>query len=56
MFPATEAQQKPWLDLLFPVRPQSWDDPTIQGVLLPEAAGKRFGNIFENYLNPLRVP
>jgi hypothetical protein len=55
VFPSTEVELIPWLELLFPVRPPSWDPLMINSLLLPETAGKRFGNIFENHLNPLRV-
>jgi len=55
VFPSTEVELIPWLELLFPVRPPSWDPLMINSLLLPETAGKRFGNIFENQLNPLRV-
>jgi len=55
VFPSTEAEIKPWLDLLFPIRPPSWDPLMINSLLVPETAGRRFGNIFENHLNLLRV-
>jgi len=55
VFPQTEAELKPWLELLFLVRPPVWDDLFISGVLFPETAGRKFGYIIEKHLNPLRV-
>jgi hypothetical protein len=54
IFPSCREELKSWLDALFTVRPPVWDDMLLDGTLLAEVVGKKFGNIFERYFIPVR--
>lgn len=43
----------PWLNAIFPVR-RTWDDLTVASILIRDALGKRFGQLVDADLNPLR--
>ncbi len=55
VFPNDAESLRAWLDTIFALRPPTWDDMTVDSLLLPEIAGRRFGAIFESFLQPLRV-
>jgi SEC-C motif len=55
VFPKDTEGLRAWLDTIFAIRPPTWDDMTVDSLLLPEIVGKRFGAIFESFLQPLRV-
>lgn len=42
-----------WLNAIFHPR-RNWDEMTIAMIFIPEALGKRFGNLFTSNLEPLR--
>jgi hypothetical protein len=51
--PATPDSFATWLNAIFQIRPQ-WDAMAFEMIFRPEAIGKPFDEIFEQYLNPLR--
>lgn len=54
-FPSSKDELFSWLNSLYLVRPQVWDDLTIESLLLPELVGKRFNRIIKSQLNPIRL-
>ncbi len=44
----------PWLNAIFPVR-QPWDPMALESIFRPEVLGKKFGDVIDHILNPLRV-
>jgi Methylamine utilization protein MauJ/SEC-C motif len=44
----------PWLNAVFPVR-QLWDPMALDSIFKPEVRGKKFGDVVDNILRPLRV-
>lgn len=55
IFPKTSEELKPWLDALYPAHPSEWDTMVATSLLLPDVAGKKFGKIIEQSLNPVRI-
>ena len=52
--PSDPAEFNGWLHALFPVRPAEWDPMALNSVFIPEALGRRVGDIHKNDLRPLR--
>jgi hypothetical protein len=52
--PSERASLIRWLDAIFPVRPPAWDSMTVDSILLPEAAGKKFTYISDTIFADLR--
>jgi hypothetical protein len=51
--PSYEHERIPWLNALFPLHPV-WNSRTLSPIFLPEAVGKKFRRIIDEYLRPLR--
>jgi hypothetical protein len=51
--PATPDSFVPWLNAIFQFRPR-WDAMALETIFRPEAIGKPFEEVFEQFLNPLR--
>jgi hypothetical protein len=52
--PKDPAEFNDWLNALFPVRPERWDDMALDSVFIPEVRGRTVGDIREKDLRPLR--
>lgn len=52
--PQQPDERIPWLNAIFPVR-QTWDPMALNSIFRTEALGKKFGDIVDNILRPLRV-
>ena len=51
--PSDNHERIPWLDALFPLHPV-WNPRTLEPIFLPEAIGKKFHRIVDDYLRPIR--
>lgn len=52
--PENETERIPWLNAIFPIH-QAWDRMALDSIFIPDALGKKFGDIIDNFLAPLRV-
>lgn len=52
--PADEQQFVPWLSAIYHVG-RDWDEITLASIFIPDARGKKFTRIIEDYLRPVRV-
>lgn len=52
--PEKPEERIPWLNAIFPVR-QTWDPMALDSIFRPEALGKKFGDVIDKILVPLRV-
>lgn len=52
--PAEEKEFIPWLSAIYHVG-RDWDEITLASIFVPEARGKKFTRIIDDYLRPVRV-
>ena len=52
--PERQEERIPWLNAIFPVH-QTWDPMALDSIFQPESLGKKFGDVIDNILTPLRV-
>jgi hypothetical protein len=52
--PEKPEERIPWLNAIFPIR-QAWDPMALDSIFRPEALGKKFGDVIDKILAPLRV-
>jgi hypothetical protein len=52
--PTDEKEFIPWLSTIYHVG-RDWDEITLASIFVPEARGKKFTRIIEDYLRPVRV-
>lgn len=52
--PDRAEERIPWLNAIFPIR-QTWDPMALESIFRPEAIGKKFGDVIDKILAPLRV-
>lgn len=52
--PTEEADFLPWLNAIHHVG-RDWDYITLESIFVPEARGKKFNRIIDDYLRPIRV-
>jgi methylamine utilization protein MauJ len=51
--PKSEEEGIPWLNAIFPVR-QAWDPMALSSIFIPEVLDKKFGDVIDKILEPLR--
>jgi methylamine utilization protein MauJ len=52
--PINPADFSGWLNAVFPVRPERWDQMALDSVFISEALGRKIGDVRDNDLRPLR--
>lgn len=52
--PAEEDKFIPWLSAIYHVG-RDWDEIALASIFVPEARGKKFTRIIDDYLRPVRV-
>lgn len=56
IYPSTEEEMNKLLCNIYPhLNPAGWSSETRRSLLLPEIAGRKFNNIFDDFFRPIRI-